>query len=301
MMMHQNGGAARMVNKDAWHGHGPRRIFPGRALLFFVVTLFFAGLAAPVQAQERYDGEEPRERFQIRVGGFYQNDIDTTIRVDNKDINLGTIIELEDKLDVDSEVSVFRLDGFYRFNPRHRLDWSWYQADRDGRKTINEEIEIGDEVFPIGATMDTEFKSGLIKIGYSWSFINVRKYEFYVGAGLNFHDASFKFQSESGATTQVEDEDVLIPLPTLNFGGRYNFTEKTQLSLRWELFDIQIGDYEGRFQETTLLLDHNTFKHIGFGGGLTSFVTSIELENEDWGGEFESSYSGLLLYLKFYF
>ncbi len=92
----------------------------------------FACLAAPVQAQERYDDREPREKFQIQVGGYHQRDIKTTLRINATSVNLGSFLELEDNLDVDSDLSVFRLDGFYRFNPRHRIDWTWYVSDREG-------------------------------------------------------------------------------------------------------------------------------------------------------------------------
>lgn len=291
-----------MVSSNSWYGPGIRKAFLCRAFLFSIVAvLLFAGLAAPVQAQERYDGSEPREKFQLRVGGFHQDNIDTTLRVDNTDINLGTIIELEDILDVESDLSVFRLDGFYRFNARHRIDWTWYDSKREGSAILLEDLEIGDEIFPLGATLDTEFRSTLVKIGYSWSFINVRKYEFYIGTGLNFRDTSFRFVGQTGTVTQVEDEDILIPLPTFNFGGRYNFTEKAQISLRWEIFAIEFGDYKGKFQETLILLEHNTFSHIGFGGGLTSFLIKMEVEDDDWRGEFDTSHNGLMLYMKFYF
>ena len=99
----------------------------------------------------------------------------------------------------------------------------------------------------------------------------------------------------------MEDEDILIPLPVINLGGRYNITEKTQLNFRWEIFDVEFGDYEGRFQEASFLVEHNTFKHIGFGGGLTALLVEMELDDEVWRGEFETSYNGALLYLKFYF
>lgn len=290
-----------MVNTGIGHRHVSPRTFSGRSLPLVVVALLFAGLAAPAQAQERYDGSEPREKFQIRVGGFRQDNFDTTLRVDNTALNLGTIIELEDTLDVNSELSVLRVDGFYRFNARHRLDWSWYDSNREGSVTVLEELEIGDEIFPLGATLETEFRSTLLKIGYSWSFINVRKYEVYVGAGLNFRDTSYRFVGQTGEETTVEDEDILIPLPTFNFGGRYNFTEKTLLSVRWEIFDIEFGDYEGRFQDLLLLLEHNTFKHIGFGVGLTSSLTDLEIEDDDWRGELETSHDGFMGFLKFYY
>ncbi|MCZ6779047.1 MAG: hypothetical protein O7F16_08755 [Acidobacteria bacterium] len=276
-------------------------MFLCRTLLFFVVTLLCAGLAAPVQAQERYDDSKPREKFQIRVGGYYQRDIKTTLRIDSTSVNLGSFLELEDNLDVDSELSVLRVDGFYRFNPRHRIDWTWYVSNREGLTTLEEDLEIGDQIFPAGASVESELKSSLLKIGYSWSFINVRKYEFYLGGGLNFNDFSFRFVGQTGTEIFVEDEGVVFPLPTVNFGGRYNFTEKTQLSARWELFDLAYGDYEGRLQEVTLTLEHNTFNHIGFGGALSSFLTQLEIDDDDWRGELERSHNGVQLFMKFYY
>ncbi len=113
-----------MVHSGSCSGRGSRKMVLRRTLLFFMVALLFAGLAAPVQAHGRYDDSKPREKFQIRVGGYYQRGIKTTLRIDATSVNLGSFLELEDNLDVDSDLSVFRLDGFYRFNLRHRIDWT---------------------------------------------------------------------------------------------------------------------------------------------------------------------------------
>ena len=106
--------------------------------LLSIAMLAIAMSASPTLAQERYDGEDPRERFSIRLGGFSQKDTESTIRFDSKTLGIGTIIELEDNLKVDDESSTLRLDGFYRFNPRHRLDWSWFQSKRDGRVVVGQ-------------------------------------------------------------------------------------------------------------------------------------------------------------------
>jgi len=263
----------------------------------FLLVVF----AGPALAQARYDGIDPAERFSIRFGGFRQDRMDTTIRVDSTALNLGTIVQLEDTLDVDDQVSVFRVDGFYRFNPRHRLDWIWFETKREGTVTLLEDIEIGDIVFMAGESLKTEYRNSLIKLGWSYSFINVQKYEFFIGAGLNFRDLKFKATNTIGGGVDTEDADVLAPLPTLNIGGRYNFTGKSSLNYRYEVFGLSYGDFDGKLQEATLLFEHNTFGHFGFGGGINSFNFDLELEDSDWRGELETSYLGFLAFFKAYF
>ena len=157
--------------------------------VLFAALMILASFNSSI-AQERYDGLEPVEKFNIRFGGFVQNDIDSTLRVDSTELGIGTIVRLEDILDVDNKVTVFRLDGFYRFNERHRIDWTWYSTSRDGSSTITEEIQVGDEIFKVGTRIDTEFDVDIYKVGWAWSFINVRRYEFYIGLGLNIRDFS---------------------------------------------------------------------------------------------------------------
>ena len=121
-----------------------------------------------------------------------------------------------------------RLDGFFRFNPRHRLEWSYYATKREGEITVTDPdgIQIGDEIFEFGDGITTELKTTLFKVGWSWSFINVAKYEFFLGAGLNVRDLAYTFENNLGVATEGDAEDAAIPLPVFTFGGRFNFTKK---------------------------------------------------------------------------
>jgi hypothetical protein len=271
---------------------------------FLTVASFIAvlaGIASPARAQARYDGTKPAERFSISVGGFQQDDLDTTIRLDSSSLGLGTIIQLEDLLKVDNEVTTLRVDGFFRFNPRHRLDWTYYHTNRDGTVTLLEDITIGDTEFMAGDQVYTEYDSGLFKVGWNWSFINVAKYEFYLGAGLNFRDMKFTAANTLGGGSDSESGDVLAPLPTFNFGLRYNFTGKSSLRWHYELFALEYGDYAGSFQDSTLTFQHNTFGHFGFGAGVSNYNFDVEFEDDDWRGEVTNSYFGLLIFVKAYY
>ncbi len=75
-------------------------------------------------ADDRYDDYQPSERFKLRVGGFLIDRFDTTARFDSTQFPIGTLIDLEENFNVDTSETVLRIDGFYRFNNRHRVDWT---------------------------------------------------------------------------------------------------------------------------------------------------------------------------------
>ena len=264
-----------------------------------VVVLCLTSTATPVFAQARYDDHELRDKFKITLGGFETRNTSSKIRIDSKSLGLGTIIDLEDDLNVEDSASVVRLDGFYRFNRAHRIEWTSYSLTRNGQNTLNTSITIGDTVFPIGFTVDSEWKFNINKVGYSWSFINVDKYEMFLGAGLNVRDLSLNFRGTGLLSSEERSysEDGSLPLPTVTAGMRYNILDKLAVRFRFESFFLEVDDDKGRMQDAYLLLEYDITKNFGIGGGLNTYNLDVETGgDEDLSGEIESSYIGFLLY-----
>ena len=67
-------------------------------------------------AQARYDDHEIEDRIFVSLGGFNTPNIQSQLRIDPKDIGIGTIIDLEDDLNLEKSVSVLRLDGYFRLS-----------------------------------------------------------------------------------------------------------------------------------------------------------------------------------------
>jgi len=277
------------------------------------------GLAVnPGVAQQRYDDAtlEELQRFNMDLGVFVMSDYNSSLRLDSKSVPVGSVIDLEDTLGVESSSTSGRIDGFYRFSNRHRLDWTYYGSKRNGDTVVNQDISIGDPDDPdgecnieAGASVQSQWQFELLKVGYSYSFLNTRKYELFLGGGLNVRDLKVEIDAEGnisgcevedGGGTQVSSGG-LIPLPTINFGGRWNFTPKWQARWQWQFFALQFGDYQGSTRDTTLLIEHRTFKNVGFGGGINAFDLQLNAENSDLRGEITSDYLGLLGYVKVYF
>lgn len=268
-------------------------------LALSILTLYLTSTVNPVFAQARYDDHELRDRFRITLGGFETKNISSKLRIDSKSLGLGTIIDLEDGLNVEDSATVARLDGFYRFNRAHRIEWTSYSLTRNGQNTLNTSITIGDTVFPIGFTMDSEWKLKINKVSYSWSFINVDKYEMFLGAGLNVRDLSVTFRGSDFESDEVRvyDGDGTLPLPTVSAGMRYNIRDNLAVNFRLENFFLELGDSKGRMADAYLLLDYDFTKNFGIGGGLNIYNFDVETtKDDDLRGEMESSYVGLLLY-----
>ena len=138
-------------------------------------VIAFALLLAVSAASARAGGvsvdqSKVLDRWTLDIGGFVTG-LSTDIRLDNPfDSSQGTEISLEDDLGFSSSETVPRLRLSFIMGKRHQISGGWYKTDRTNTTTITEEIEWGDEVFPIdidlGAFLDIEF----IDVAYTFWF-----------------------------------------------------------------------------------------------------------------------------------
>ena len=275
--------------------NGRRAAIP--ALLCQIVGLFVASEHAYGQA--RYDDHALRDRFKISLGGFETRDSSSAVRIDDRSLRLGTLLDLENDLNVEDSASVLRLDGYYRFNRAHRLEWTYYSLEREGSTGLSRDIRIGDVEFPLGFTIDTELDIQVAELGYVWSFINVEPYEFFLGAGLNVRDVKLTAVGTGllAGTERRFDNSGTLPMPTVTLGGRYNVLDKLSLNFKMETFALKFEDQSGRLQDTYFLVEYDITKNFGIGGGFNVYNLDLEFADDDFSGELKSSYRGILFYL----
>lgn len=267
--------------------------------------------SSAVVADDRYDDYKIEERFKLRIGSFVINSFDTTARFDSTRYPIGSLIDLEEDFNLDTSETVLRIDGFYRFNNRHRIDWTYYHSEREGSAVTDREFIIGDPddpeggfVIPKSARVDTKWSYDLLKVGYAWSFLHKRRYEMFIGAGLNLRqlDIEIAYDASLGNLDNRDsfEGDGLVPLPTASIGGRWNLTDKWQSIFKYETFLLEVGNYKGSQQDFQLLFEHSTFKHTGFGMGVNAVDINLRASDDDIRGEFDSRVFGLIAYVKFF-
>lgn len=280
----------------------PNRKASGFAIVCF---LLMCSAVSPARAQKLFDDHELRDRFYITIGGFGQTEMRTTVRVDAKTpqggLAAGAVIVLESLFSVEDSVETGRIDGWYRLNRKSRLGWTYFRTKRDGTSIYESDpITIGDITISPGDFVMVEAKSTLFAVSYSYSFVNLERFEAWLGGGLNFQSVDTTVTANIGGQgAELEEEaKATLPIPVFNFGMRYNFTKRIRMLGSQELFGVRVGDYSGRLSNSRILAEFDLTRHFGIGGGIERYNLEADVETTDFNGSFDSSYTGFSLYLK---
>jgi opacity protein-like surface antigen len=238
------------------------------------------------------------DRFSISLGVFLLNG-DTKTQLDGQIPNSGTPVDLENDLGFDKSDSVFRVDGYFRFNEKHRLDFSNFDLSRSASKQIQEDIEWNGEFFPVDTAVDAKLNWNIYKLAYTWSFL--RRDKGYLGAtaGLYVADVGTSLAAES--IGRSSSGGVTAPLPVFGLRGQYDLAEKWSLRGSAEIFAIEYGDYSGYLYDVYAGLDYQLTQHVAVGLGLNSVKLNLGVDKGNFDGDLDWRYDGGLLFLKFDF
>ena len=248
--------------------------------------------------------DSPWERFSLSLGGFITN-FNTSVTLGGKELGAGINVDVEDALGLDTSLTVFRGDALFRLGSsrRHRFDLNYYDLRRSSTKDLTTEVEIGDQIFPIGTTVDSFFNIQVIKAGYSYSLIQDERIDFGLGLGLFVMPIAVGVKAARiGAT----EETITAPLPTVALRFDFALTPKWFLRQSIEAFYLEIEKFRGALYSALIAVEYKPWKHFGFGAGYNFFGLRIKADGEDYPnikltGKIEFSYSGLLLYGKVFF
>lgn len=247
------------------------------------------------------DSERPWKTFTIK-GGWYFPIQDTNVRLDGTGpLGLGTEISLEDDLDLDEEVSSYRLDAEWRFFDRHRLNFSFFDLSREATSTLNKTITIPTTpptVFNLGVAVDSLWDWKVYAVSYTWSFLQTNKYEVGLNIGAHITDIALGIRTLNGNVSELES--VTAPLPVLGLTGAYAFTPKLILRSNAGFFALKIDEFEGSLVNFDLDLEYNMWKYMGFGIGYNFFTMDLDVESDNFHGNADYTYHGFKVFLKFY-
>jgi hypothetical protein len=279
-----------------------------RIAWFFVVALGFVLSFQPALAEERGSGDPtggPWERLQFRVGAYLATvNSDVTFGLGN--LGAGVTVNVEDALGLDTNTAVFRGDVQYRFGStrRHKLIGSWYGIRRDGSRVLGADIDIGDEVITVGTTVESKFNFDIFQVGYTYSFFKDDRIDLGVGGGV--YVTPIEFSLTAGGKGLVVDESITAPLPVLKLSGDFALTRKWFVKGGMDIFYLKISDYEGAILDSSVAVEYNAWKHVGFGLALDFLRVQVEAEDDDaypgvdFVGNIRFGVTGLLFYAKVY-
>jgi hypothetical protein len=259
------------------------------------VKLLLACLALVVPAAAAAQDDH---RFSLSLGAFV-TDRASEARVDAADGSIGTPVDLESDLGLETSEMVLRVDGYFRFNDRHRIDFSVFDLSRDATRQIDAAITWQNVVFPISATVVSALEFNVYKLAYTWSFMRREKGYLGLTGGLYVAEVAAKLSAQNIAVDV--GGGLTAPLPVIGLRGEYRFTDKWTFRASGELFGLEYEAMDGSLVDLYAGIDFRLFEHVAVGAALNSVRLDVEVSDSDLTGALDWQYDGVLLFFKFDF
>lgn len=259
-------------------------------------------------SQANAAGDSPWETFGANLGVFVSS-TDTNFRIG---AGIGISIDAEEALNLDATNTVFRADALWRFtdNKRHRLDFTWFSLSRDATRQIGQDFTIEDKdgnliTIEAGSTVESNFDMDIYELAYSYSFFQDDRVDLAVGIGLFIMPLDFGIRS-SGVVEEEGSARFTAPLPALGLRMDVALTPKWYLRTGSQVFYLEYDNFSGSLLEFKVAVEYNPWKHVGMGLGFDVLNVKLEADGEDWPsidfkGNVDFAYSGLQLYLRYFF
>jgi len=263
-----------------------------------LVAVAVSGLALLPGAAMAQDETWKKDRFFVSAGAYRPN-IDTSLRVDDANTGIsGTLLNLEDDLELKKRKTQFTLDAHLRFAKRHALEFEYVKIARSQETTLQFGIEYDGKFYGISEDVDTTFKTEVGRLAYRFSFLNNERTE--LSAALGLHVTGLK----AGLNIVGEDpefNEVTAPLPTIGAAWKYHFNDQWSFHIRGEWLDIKIDQVKGNLFAGLAEVTWYPWRNVGFGAGYHIWDLDVSASRKDLTGSVKYRYDGPKLNLNFRF
>ncbi len=242
-------------------------------------------------------------RFSLNFGGFFAS-YNSGVTFASQQLGLGFRIDIEDALGLETTQFALRGQANYRIGKtlKHLVSIGYFSIKRTAVKRIEKEIDFDGVTYPVGTKLSSSFTSSILRAKYDYAFFQDNRVS--LGASFGFFVMPVTLKAKA-PNSQEALTKFTAPLPLVGLRSGFKITKKFFLKQSIELLYVAFANIEGRLVDFNFSLEHKTFKHIGVGAGVNSMFLDFSIKNQGsvigLFGNIEMSYTGLLLYGKYYF
>lgn len=225
---------------------------------------------------------------------------------------VGTPEEFKGDIDFDDSIGVSDSSTFFngqlKWKFGSRKQWSlsgqYFSNNATGHSTLTEDISWEDVTFEEGTYVEGGVKLAVTRVFLGYSLIRKPQHDLGIGIGIHNLDLDAYIEGEvraNGETTgrQKVSNGASQILP--NIGGWYNYSpaRKWLLHARLDWISANIGDYDGSLWNSSIGVNYQAWRNVGFDLSWQYFHLNVKVDNSDWIGGANMTYSGPVLAVTF--
>lgn len=262
-----------------------------------LLTIALSAVVATPAAAQRFD-----DTLSLRVEAYFAG-INSSVRADGANGNIGTEIDFEDDLDLSANKTLPAVELGWRINDDWVLQGQYYSLGRRTDATLDREIIIGDTTYPVNGSVGAGFDSDVYRFTIGNLLIQREKLEIGVGIGLHGTDFSIFLEGEGSVNGQSsrfrrEGRSIFAPLPTIGAFGQWEPADRVTLSGRLDWLSLTIDDYSGRLINAEAAVAYRLFKHLDAGLAYRYVDYRLRVNQDDWNGRVRYQFSGPSIFLR---
>lgn len=264
-------------------------------------TLAASALAAPCV---RADGASAAAYDPITGRGYlavgtFTNRTGLDIRLDGTTAGaIGTEIDWDQRFGL-KDSNRFRMDGVWRFTPRHHLRLLYTDYSQTDRGTLQSDVQWGDELIPVNAQVTAGLGFEVIEAAYEYAVVSTPRSEISLSIGLHYTTLEARLSAEIAASggigasrTVGGPRSVDAPLPVVGVRGMWRLGEKFYLDAQAQSFQLAVDGFKGSLYNYRAAVVWQPMRRVGLGIGYDAFGVDIDLRKDDFRGKLNWVYSG---------
>ena len=262
-------------------------------MLLMVLAMLAPWMIATARAQVPATQTIPNhplltDKYSFEIGAYYARS-STSASLAPSGGGVGAVVDFEDTFGLDERKTIPSASFMWRITNTWRLDVDYFQLDRSATRTLANQVEWGDDVFPVGATVNASYDFKDIRVAAVYSFFKRQDKE--VGIGLGAHVASIKASVESQGIGE-QSSSVTAPLPVVTLFGAFALTNEWAVRVRADWLSMSYDIYSGDIRSTAIDVVYQPFRNFAFGLGIRNLVVDVDIDASDWHGKARTTFTG---------
>ncbi len=237
--------------------------------------------------------------------GVFSNRTDLQIRFDPSSLKLGTEVDWDQRFGL-ADSHRFRVDGLWRFKPRHHLRVLYTDYSQTDRARIDKEIQWGDELIPVNSDVTGRLGFKIVELAYEYTFLKRPNHELAASLGVHYTALSAQLfatlnSASVGSRSVGGEAPVDAPLPVVGLRGLWRVGKNVYLDAQVQYFSLTVNDIAGSLSNRRAALIWQPAARWGVGVGFDAFEVEARLKDGDFRGTVDWAYRGPQAFVNYTF